>query len=85
MKNWNTDITRFPTNADRIIWELAQHINYGFDGSKLSIGTLTHYWPQLVPHLHPERAQMLEWLIWNRKSSPLSKPRFWNKSETARA
>jgi len=85
MKNWNTNTTQFRSKLDKKIWELSQLINYGFDGKKLSKKILTRYWSKLTPHLRPERSQMLEWLLWNKKSSPLSNPKFWNKSGLIKA
>lgn len=67
MKNWNTN-TSSMNEEDKVVWSLAQKINYGLDGEKLSVSKVKKYWSKLVPNLIPARERMYKWLIWRNKS-----------------
>jgi len=80
VKNWNTDVSSFKNKRGKIIWELSQLINYGFDDKQLSEKNIKLYWKELKPKLDPERARMLKYLIWGKLSLLPSKKSYWGLS-----
>lgn len=80
MKNWNTDTSRFRTKKDKRLWELSQLVNYGLEDEKLNEKELRNNWAELKTRLDPERARMLEYLIWGNLYSLPNKKRFWGLS-----
>lgn len=84
MKNWNTNTTKFKSSTARRIWELSQLINYGLDGQKLSEKELKEHWPELKKELDPERARMLEYVIWDKVYSLPTSKNFWGLLQKAR-
>lgn len=80
MKNWNTDVTKFKSQKDKRIWEMSQLINYGLDGEKLNRKELEKYWNEVKKLLDPERARMVEYLLWQKVYSLSTKERFFKLS-----
>lgn len=80
MKNWNTNTTKFKSPTARRLWEISQLINYGLDGEKLSEKELKEYWPELKKELDPERARMLEYIVWGKAYSLPTNKSFWGLS-----
>lgn len=80
MRNWNTDVTKFKNLKEKRLWELAQLINYGLDGEKLDEKELTGCWSELKPRLDPDRARMLEFLLWQKAYSLSTNKNFWTSS-----
>lgn len=81
MKNWNTDTTKFKTKLSEKVWELSQKINYGLGGVKLSLKEIIDNWSLLKKELDPNRARMIEYLIWGKTYSLQNKSKFWNLSQ----
>lgn len=67
MKNWNT-ITTEMSLEEKEVWSLAQLINYGSNGKKISEEKIRKNWSRLTQKLIPARARMYKWLIWGNKS-----------------
>ena len=80
MKNWNTNTSKFKNDKDKRIWQLSQIINYGLEKTKLNVVELKENWTRLKPLLDPERARMLEYIIWKRTYSLPSNEPFWKLS-----
>lgn len=80
MKNWNTDTTKFKTKLSRKVWELSQMINYGLGGAKLNLRDVINNWEVLKVELDPNRARMIEYLVWGKTYSLQNKNKFWNLS-----
>lgn len=80
MRNWNTDITKFKSPKEKRLWELSQLVNYGLDGEKLDEVELKKCWDELKPRLDPDRARMLEFLLWKKVYSPKTSENFWTPS-----
>ena len=80
MKNWNTDPNKFKSQKQKRLWELSQLINYGLDGKKLSEKELSENWNDLKALLDPERARMLEYMLWKNPYSLPTNVQFWNLS-----
>lgn len=80
MKNWNTDTTKFKTKLSKKVWELSQKINYGLGGVKLSLKEITENWSLLKKELDPNKARMIEYLVWGKTYSLQNKNKFWNLS-----
>ena len=80
MKNWNTDPTKFKSPKQKRLWELSQLINYGLEGKRLEAKELIENWADLKPLLDPERARMLEYILWKKLYSLPTNVRFWNLS-----
>ncbi|HCR35562.1 hypothetical protein A2130_02570 [Candidatus Woesebacteria bacterium GWC2_33_12] len=80
MKNWNTDTTQFKTRLSKNIWELSQKINYGLNGKRLKLVEIKDNWEFLKSELDPNRARMIEYLVWGKTYSLQNKNKFWNLS-----
>ena len=80
MKNWNTDTTKFKTKLSKKIWELSQKINYGLGGVALNLSEVKDNWVLLKKELDPDRARMIEYLVWGKIYSLQNKNKFWNLS-----
>lgn len=80
MKNWNIDATKFKTKLSKKIWELSQKINYGLNGKRLKLFEVKDNWTLLKNELDPNRARMIEYLIWGKTYSLQNKNKFWNLS-----
>lgn len=80
MKNWNTDTTKFKTKLSKQIWELSQKINYGLNGKRLKLAEVKNNWVLLKNELDPNRARMIEYLVWGKTYSLQNKNKFWNLS-----
>jgi len=77
MKNWNTDTTQFKTRLSKNIWELSQKINYGLNGKRLKLVEIKDNWEFLKSELDPNRARMIEYLVWGKTYSLQNKNKFW--------
>ncbi|EKE06347.1 MAG: hypothetical protein ACD_19C00016G0020 [uncultured bacterium] len=80
MKNWNTDTTKFKTKLSKKIWELSQKINYGLGGVALNLDEVKDNWTILKKELDPNRARMIEYLVWGKTYLLQNKNKFWNLS-----
>jgi len=80
MKNWNTDTTKFKTKLSKKIWELSQKINYGLGGVALNLREVKDNWTLLKKELDPNRARMIEYLVWGKTYLLQNKNKFWNLS-----
>jgi len=80
MKNWNTDTTKFKTKLSKKIWELSQKINYGLGGVALNLKEIKDNWVLLKKELDPNRARMIEYLVWGKTYLLQNKNKFWNLS-----
>lgn len=80
MKNWNTDVSKFKSHRAKRLWELVQLINYGLDGEKLDALELKNNWEAIRKLLDPRRRRMIEYLLWEKVSSPNIKSKFWGLS-----
>lgn len=62
MYNWNTNTSQLRGNKEEyVIWRLNQLVNFGLNGSKISIKSLKKYWAKL--DLDPKRKRFLELLL----------------------
>lgn len=81
MKNWNTDISKFPTEKGKKIWELVQRIEYGLDGKPLSKKDIVNYWNNIKDVISPENKRLLEFYIWGKQYSLPTNNYFWMKQQ----
>lgn len=79
-KNWNTNTRLFKSQKDKKIWEISQFINYGLSGNRLKEKEIKLYWKDLKPLLDPERARMIEYIVWKKVYSLPTNSKFWNLS-----
>lgn len=80
MINWSTDEKKFKKENPKEykLWRLAQLINYGLDGEKLSLSEVKKSWGRIQDNLDPYKKRALEYLIWDKQYSLPNNLSFWN-------
>lgn len=66
MKNWNTDVSKFRSEEEKIVWELVQKIEYGLDGEPLSKKEIVKYWDRIKDRIATENRRLLEFYLWGK-------------------
>jgi hypothetical protein len=62
MKNWSIDTTELAKTPELFyIWKLEQLINFGLDGTKISLVDLKKYWHEIV--IDPAKRKFLAMFI----------------------